>query len=351
MTQGFVSSQPSTDEDQTPQETPSGIMPTMRPGKRQAFVGVDIGGTKIEGVLIDESGDVLETRRHDSNQGSSAVAEQIVAMIDQLHAVGLGLGMMLAGIGIGIPGKIDVETGVVSNAVNLGISGMNLRARIAQSFRGVPICIENDVNAAALGAWTVLALNGPGDASPVAFLNFGTGLACGIISDGQVYHGATGVAGEIGHIPTEVHQYQCKCGQRGCLETVASGSGVDRIWPTASGYALPALMRAAELGEASAREALSTVIHGMSMAIIIIALSVDPGKIVIGGGLAKTGQPLIHAIEEDLRQRAESSSFIDSLDLTRRLLLAPMDQPIGAIGAAAVAVARWKILFNSQEKD
>ncbi|MFT8704324.1 ROK family protein [Bifidobacterium aquikefiricola] len=310
---------------------------------RPAFIGIDIGGTKIEGVVIDESGRLITSMRHESDHGDTAVTEQIVTMIATLHAHIAALGLTLAGIGIGIPGTIDSETGEVSNAVNLGIAGFNLQSRIAQSIPGVPIRIENDVNAAALGAWTVVHMHDGGKGLQMAFLNFGTGLACGIVDDGHVYHGATGVAGEIGHIPIEAHGYLCKCGQRGCLETVASGSGVARLWPTNGGYALPELMDAARRGDMTAQEKLSTVIQGMTTAIMIIALSIDPQKIVIGGGLAKTGQPLIDAIKADLRERARASSFIESLKLPQRLMRAPMNTPIGAIGAAAVAIKRDKI--------
>ncbi|MEK0226091.1 ROK family protein [Bifidobacterium mongoliense] len=307
---------------------------------QSVYIGIDIGGTKIEGVIIDGAGTALESRRDDSDHGDTAVAEQIVALIAQLSAVATRRGWALAGIGVGIPGTIDAQTGEVSNAVNLGIAGFNLRNRIAEEIPDTPIRIENDVNAAAFGAWTVLGRECADDQGPMVLLNFGTGLACGIVSGGHVYHGSTGIAGEIGHIPVEPHRYPCKCGQQGCLETVASGSAVARIWPTDAGYPLPELMRAAAHGDHHAHECLATVIHGMSTAIMIIAMSVDPGTIVLGGGLAKTGQPLLDAITTDLRDRARSSSFVASLELPQRLMLAPMSQPIGAIGAAAVAIAR-----------
>lgn len=318
---------------------------------RDAFIGIDVGGTTIEGVLIDEAGGVITTRRSDSAQGDDAVAKQTAMMIDGLRVLGSELGLALVGIGIGIPGTVDVETGEVVNAVNLGISHFNLESRIAQFIPGVPIRIENDVNAAALGAWTMLGKCNPRgeiknemkNEMKMAFLNLGTGLACGIVDHGHIDHGSTGVAGEIGHIPVEVHGYPCACGQRGCLETVASGSGVAKLWPTRHGYALPALLSAVQRGDQSARTILNTVIQGMSMAVMIIAMSIDPQVIVIGGGLARSGQPLLDAITADLRIRAQSSAFISGLRLPQRLMLAPVSQPIGAIGAATIAADRHRI--------
>lgn len=303
----------------------------------QGYIGIDVGGTKIEGVVLDDHSSVLESMRSTSPQGELAVNTELVAMIEDLIQRCTNRGISLAGIGIGIPGRINPHTGDVSHAVNLSISGMHLQADLESKFPGIPISVENDVNAAALGAWTVLDGN---RASQLAFINFGTGLACGIVQSGSVHRGVSGAAGEIGHLAIEEHNLLCKCGQRGCLETVASGSAVARLWPVERGHPMQDLILHQEAGDEQACQTLDMVVHAMTKAILTVALSVDPDRIVLGGGLMKTGESLFNRIVIDLESRAETSPFITSLGLSKRLSLSPKDQAIGAIGAAVISVNR-----------
>lgn len=205
-------------------------------------IGVDVGGTKIEAVLVDAMGTVLGSARIPARHGNDAVIEDIVAVAHQ--AAGERFDEVRA-IGVGTPGTVDSASGHVGNIVNLDVVSLDMGPLISQR-SGVPAHVENDVNAAAVGAATVLG-GADGMAGTIAFLNFGTGLAAGIVENGVLMHGYSGAAGEIGHIPVEPHRLKCPCGQYGCLETVCSGASVGRLWPNAD-PPMPDLIRRAKSG-------------------------------------------------------------------------------------------------------
>ena len=202
----------------------------------------------------------------------------------------------------------------------------------------MPTRVENDVNAAALGAAAMLPpTDGAGDKDTVVFLNLGTGLAVGVIRGGELDHGYSNNVGEIGHVPVEPHRWPCACGQRGCLETAASGGAATRLWPQ-DDPPMPAIIakagNPAAPDHAQAAETLDTIVSAIADAIDIAATAIDPRSIIIGGGMAKTGRPLLDCITTELRRREETSRFVASLRLPDRLSLTDPDQPVGAIGAA-----------------
>ena len=232
-------------------------------------------------------------------------------------------------VGIGIPGQVDAATGLVRNVVNLDIEQVELAEAVAGLVER-PVRVDNDVNTAALGALRVIE---KADTGVSVFLNFGTGLASGIVADGVLYHGCSGAAGEIGHIPVDPNRFPCPCGQYGCLETVCSGASIGRLWPQAD-PPMPDLISRADAGEPHAVEVLRIVLHAIGDALQIVAHSFDPKLIVLGGGMAKTGRPLLRAIVGELHDREAASPFLQGLDLAARLQLAPSDIPLGALGAA-----------------
>ncbi len=296
--------------------------------KMKPCVGVDIGGTKIETVLLDGSGTVSSLYRIPSRPGEEEVVEDICKAVTSVTDAPIP-------IGIGIPGQVNPLTGQVRNVVNLDIKTMNLAERIHRLTHST-VHVENDVNAAALGA-TALMTDGLEEDSSAVFVNFGTGLAAGLVHNGIIEHGVNGTLGEIGHLPVDPNGFECPCGQRGCLETVASGGAVSRLWPS-RGPSMPDLIDKASHDNHVARDVLSKIMHAMADTIQITAQAYDPGLIIIGGGMARTGQPLLDALTEVLERRSNDSPFLASQKITERLRIAPMDQPIGAIGAAFAAV-------------
>jgi predicted NBD/HSP70 family sugar kinase len=224
----------------------------------------------------------------------------------------------------------------VSHAVNLGLGGewFPLADRLADR-TGAAVVVENDLNAA---TWGAHVLSGADD---LAYLSLGTGLAAGFVLDGVLRRGAHGAAGEIGHVPVDPGGPLCSCGQRGCLELSAAGSALTAAWP-ADGETSPAeaLFAAAATGNADAVAVRDRFAAGVADAIRMLGLAVDPRTIIIGGGVAHLGDPLLAAVTAALRAQAATSPFLASLDLAGRVRLIPAGVPVGAIGAAMIGDAQ-----------
>ena len=293
-------------------------------------LGIDIGGTKTDAVAVDDAGALAQCIRLDTGFGSAAVIETALAAASEIGRL-TGLGAAdFASIGIGIPGMVDNASGHVAHAVNLGVERLELGMELARRL-GAEVRVENDVNAAALGTYHLLGLTGS-----MAYLNLGTGLAAGIVAGGRLWRGASGIAGEIGHIPVDPAGALCLCGQRGCLETVASGSGVARMWPTEDPLPARALFAAAAAGDPEARAVTLTLAEGIAAAVRILVLTIDVDAVVIGGGLSHIGRPLLDAVEGVLAGWAETSPFLASLVLAERVRVVPDGSPVAALGAALI---------------
>jgi glucokinase len=295
-------------------------------------IGLDIGATKTLGVLVDADGRVLEQVREATEPGRDGVVRTAALVVAHLGAVTDGA--PATSVGLGIPGLVDVERGMVKHAVNLGVDGdwVPLRAEL-EARLGVRVAVENDVNVATLGA---VALSGIRD---LVYVSIGTGLAAGLVLDGVLRRGATGAAGEIGHVPTDPNGAVCQCGQRGCLETIASGRALAEAWHPAGspGGDVPpaqAVFAAAAAGDPRAVEVRDRFAAGVADAVRTLCLSVDPATIVLGGGVSHLGARLVEAVGDALRAQAASSPFLASLDLAARIRVVPDDQPVAAIGAA-----------------
>ncbi len=295
-------------------------------------VGIDIGGTKTDAVVLADDGTLLHTVRRATGFGAEPVLLTAVSAVEELAALSGTPASDFASIGVGIPGTVDRETGRVSHAVNLGLEGLELGA-LLESRLGRAVRVENDVNAAALGAFSLL------EKSPthsMAYLNLGTGLAAGLVLGGRLWRGSRGVAGEIGHIPVDPAGPLCPCGQRGCLELVASGSAVARQWPTEDPYPVRALFAAAADGEPLAVEVRDRLVENVAAAVRILALTVDVDSVVIGGGLTALGEELLDDVRGVLVRWGTESALIASLELPDRVHLVPRDFPAAAVGAALV---------------
>jgi predicted NBD/HSP70 family sugar kinase len=296
-------------------------------------VGLDIGATKILGVVIDADGTVVTQSRHDTLPGPDGILGSATTVLDQLAATLDGA--LPRHIGIGIPGIVDRGRGAVRHAVNLGLGRdwFPLADRLADG-TGAVVVVENDLNAA---TWGAHVLSGADD---LAYLSLGTGLAAGFVLSGTLRRGAHGVAGEIGHVPVNPSGALCSCGQRGCLELSASGSALSAAWP-ARGEVPPAeaLFAAAATGNLAAVAARDRFAAGVADAIRMIGLAVDPAAIIIGGGVANVGEPLLAAVAAALRAQAATSPFLTTLDLAGRVSLLPGRAPAGAIGAALIGNA------------
>ncbi len=309
--------------------------------------GIDIGGTKTDAVAIDDDGAVIGQLRAPTGLGAPAVLATAVDAVTRLAAqLGREPGAF-ASIGVGIPGTVDGETGRVAHAVNLGLDDLDLGAELAARL-GTTVRVENDVNAAAIGAYHLLGprLFGAAEARSMAYLNLGTGLAAGLVLDGRLWRGSRGTAGEIGHIPVDPNGPLCPCGQRGCLEMVASGSAVARQWPTDHPRPVQALFEAADAGDALAIRVRQRLVDNVASAVRVLVLTVDVDVVVIGGGISSLGSPLHEAVTAVLDSWAAESPFLASLELASRVELLPSGFPAAAVGAALVGAGADRLVIN-----
>lgn len=249
-------------------------------------IGVDLGGTKIEIIAIDESGTErfrrrVPTPRHDYER----TVEAVVSLVAEAErAVGP------CTVGVGIPGVVSPATGVVKNANSTWLNGRPLHQDLAARL-GRPVRLANDANCFALSEATDGAAAG---AATVFGVILGTGTGGGIVIDGRVLRGANAIAGEWGHNPlpwpepSELPGPDCYCGRRGCIETFLSGPGLAREYETCTGEATDAIRigERATAGEPAALGALERYRQRMARALASVINVVDPDVIVLGGGLS-----------------------------------------------------------------
>ncbi|HXV85732.1 MAG TPA: ROK family protein, partial [Gemmatimonadales bacterium] len=216
----------------------------------RVIVGVDLGGTNIVVGAVPEDGSALyglAQRRTPVAEGPDTVVDLIASMIRACVADvrgALGPDVPIAGVGIGAPGPLDTARGLVLLTPNLGWRDMPLRDRVSQA-AGLPATLDNDANCAVFGEWWRGAARG---ARVVAGLTIGTGVGGGIVIDGKLFHGASDVAGEIGHTTVDLTGRRCKCGNYGCIEAYASGPAI--------------AARAVEGVEAGASSSLPSYVNG-----------------------------------------------------------------------------------------
>ena len=302
-------------------------------GRGPLAAGVDIGGSKVLAVALDGQRTQRGEVRLPTSTGARGVVESAVEAVERLAALAGVQVSDFAVVGVGVPGLVQRDSGAVSHAVNLGVdgSGLSLGAELEEKL-GVPIAVENDVNAAALGA--ACALGHPSDAD-LAYLSIGTGLAAGLVAGGRVRHGARGAAGEIGHVPVDPAGPRCACGQRGCLEMLASGSAITAAWPVAPGRSAASdLFAAADAGDARALTVSREVVRHIAAAVRLLVLTCDVELVVLGGGVADVGERLRAAVADALADQARSSPFLAALELASRVAVVPTGTPVAAIGAA-----------------
>ena len=299
----------------------------------QLRLGVDIGGTKIHAVALDGAGSIIAEGRRATGFGTHEVVENSFIAIADL---GRKLGVEAIGfssIGVGIPGLVNTATGHVSHAVNLGLESVDFGVLLGERL-GRAVTVENDVNVAALGAFELLSGRG---IQSLAYLNLGTGLAAGLVLDGRIWRGSRGVAGEIGHIPIDPAGERCRCGQRGCLETLASGSALAQVWPHRISSPGGDLFIAADNGDELAAQVAERLVGNVGAAVRILMLTVDIDVVVIGGGLSSLGDRLLGQVRARLIADARTSLFLSSLDIADRVVMLPAGSPVAAVGAALAA--------------
>ena len=305
-------------------------------------IGVDLGGTNLRIAAVDEHGTLLEK----TTTGTQVARGRDFVINEMCEAIRAAVTKLptstLVGIGIGVPGIIDMETGMLRESPNLpGWHDYPVRDEIERRL-GTKVILENDANSAALGEkW----LGAARDYDDMLMLTLGTGVGGGIVFGGRVWHGARGMAGEPGHITVEPDGPPCPCGNRGCLEQLASASAVVRMAREAIARgSSPALAQAAEASDGlSAKSVYQMAVQGDGAAQQIYrrvgwALGIGLADLinllnlpiyVIGGGGANAWDAFLPALLEEVRKRSfvyratapkESSGSGRKTIITRALL-------------------------------
>ncbi|HEY8468745.1 MAG TPA: ROK family protein [Longimicrobiales bacterium] len=321
------------------------------PDGKRWIIGVDLGGTNIVvGVLPFSGGDVLALRTAptEAARGAKFVVDRIVSMIEEAIATVLqqegGTRDDFCGVGIGSPGPLDRKSGVVINTPNLGWRNFPLRDLIANAVN-LPATLDNDANCATYGEWWLGAGRG---VDTLVGLTLGTGIGGGIVLNGEIFHGVSDVAGEIGHMTIDSTGRKCKCGNYGCLEAYASGpaialraiegieAGAETVLPDLVNGRLEditaaTVYEAVVLGDPYANEVMRETAKFLGAGVANIVNILNPAMVVIAGGVTRAGDHLFVPLRAEVRRRAFRSA-----EEACQIVSGQLPGTAGVIGAAAV---------------
>src|SRR5690349_4488138 len=312
-------------------------------------VGIDIGGTNIVVGTVAEDGSELVGLVSEptiADQGAEAVLGRIVKLARA--SIAAASGKKIAGVGIGSPGPLDTRTGIVLLTPNLGWTNFPVRDRVGEAL-GLPATLDNDANCAIFGEWWRGAARG---VQHVVGLTIGTGIGGGIVLGGEIYRGASDMAGEVGHMTIDLNGRRCKCGNYGCLEAYASGpaiaaravegiqAGVDTGLPKYVNGDLGKITaqivyEAANDGDAFALEVVHDTAHFLGAGVANIVNIFNPEVVVICGGVTLAGERLFVPLRSEVRRRA----FKPAVDVVR-IVPGELTGTAGVYGAAAVFMRR-----------
>jgi len=306
-------------------------------------IGVDLGGTNLRIAAVDDSGKLLEklTLGTEVKRGRDHVIQEMCNAIEQLKAKYKASGE-LCGIGIGVPGFIDMETGRVMRSPNLA-DWTNFPVReVIEKRLSTPVILENDANVAAMGEkW----LGAGRQVEHMAMYTLGTGVGGGLIFNGKLWHGMTGMAGELGHFNVFPDGHPCGCGSRGCLEQYASATAVvrmareaierkeaseelERLAPDPQQFTSRSIYNLAVQGDTSAKKIFETVGRALGIGIGGMVNALNLPMYVIGGGVASSWDAFAPTMFAEMKFRSsiysltspEQKEFVRSTLITRALL-------------------------------
>jgi glucokinase len=313
------------------------------------IIGIDVGGTKVAGGLVDKKGrlDKTVTLPTKADEGFETSFGQVMTVIKRLVSQAGG-NDHVKGIGICSPGPLNPRTGLVINPPNLpGWTNIKFTERVEKEFR-LPARLENDANAAGLAEVLFGAAVGYSD---VFYVTVSTGVGTGIIINKKVYHGKNGVAGEGGHVTIDYNSpYHCGCGSWGCIEALAAGPAIVRRTRVKleQEHMLSSLLRertqnhlsritpemieeAATAGDAVAKGIIDETGFFLGVWLASMITLLDPDAVVIGGGVSRIGKPLFDKIRETIPHYSINHFAKDT-----PLLPAKLQKDVGVFGAASL---------------
>lgn len=314
------------------------------------IIGIDLGGTSVKLAILTTEGEIQEKWSIKTNildEGSHIVPDIIDSIQQRFESHGLTKDDFL-GVGMGSPGVVDSEAGTVIGAYNLNWKTLQLVKEQFETALGLPFFIDNDANVAALGEqWVGAGNNNPN----VVFMTLGTGVGGGVIAAGNLIRGVKGAGGELGHITVDFDEpFACTCGKKGCLETVASATGIVNLSRRyADQYAGDAKLKQMidDGQDVTAKDVFDLAKEGDDLALIVyrhfseylgvacanIAAVLNPAYIVLGGGVSAAGEFLLDGV----RKVFAENSFPQIKESTE-IVLATRGNDAGVLGAASLVL-------------
>lgn len=311
------------------------------------LIGIDIGGTTIKMAFVTENGEIhekWEIPTDTENAGAYIVSDIATSIQDKLFDFAIKKENILS-VGVGIPGFVDVEKGLVYQAVNLGWKNYEFVKEL-QKLIMLPVFIENDANSAALGEMWKGAGKG---ASNILCITLGTGVGGGVIVNGDVVRGSNGTGGEIGHVVSVPSGgILCNCGKTGCLETIASANGIARmaslrvneytngslfkLYMSKKDITAKDVFEAAEHGDVLSNQVVDDICVHLGLALANISNVTNPEKIIIGGGVSNAGEILISPLKKHFKKFALPRVFEGT-----EFLIAELGNDAGTVGSSWIA--------------
>lgn len=293
------------------------------------FVGVDVGGTKVLAVRIDEQGGVRQTATRPmpgrTSPGSAVEAAVAAAVRDVLD------GAVPAGVGVSAAGLVDADGQRYLFGAHLPWRDVPVRERLEHDL-GVPVVLDNDANCA---LWAELAAGAARGRSSVLMVTIGTGIGGAIALGGRLVRGAHGLAGEFGHMQVVPDGLRCECGLHGCWEQYCSGRALERVTRVALGRHLdgPEVTALARSGDQVARQSIASIGTWLGVGVAGLVSAFDPELVVIGGGVSAVGDLLLDPARAALRASLQGATYRPVPDLVP----AAFGPEAGAVGAALLA--------------
>ncbi|MER6614833.1 ROK family protein [Streptomyces xantholiticus] len=300
-------------------------------------IALDVGGTGMKAALVGVDGTLLhEARRATGRErGADAVVESVLGFAEDLRAHGQKhLGTAAEAAGVAVPGIVDAEHGIAVYAANLGWRDVPMRELLSRRLDGAPVALGHDVRTGGLAEGRIGAGRG---IDRFLFVPLGTGIAGAIGIAGTIEAGAHGCAGEIGHIVVRHGGPVCGCGQRGCLETLASAAAVTRAWAAASGEAAADAAdcaKAVEAGDKTATTVWQEAVDALADGLVTALTLLDPRTLIIGGGLAEAGETLFTPLRAAVEERVTFQKL-------PTIVPAALGDTAGCLGAGLLA---WDLL-------
>ena len=310
------------------------------------YVGVDIGGTNLKAGLVDENGVLLATQKMKvaSIADDDGLAWTVASLVQELaHTVNISVSDV-ASVGVGVPGTVEIRSGSINYTCNLPLRNVPLR-KLFHRYLSIPLYIENDANCAALAEFLVGAGR---DSKRFVTITLGTGVGAGIVHNGKIYHGANGMAGEVGHMVIQRGGLPCPCGRHGCWEQYASATALKRMTAAALAahpHSILAQVVAENEGRVSGQSAFIAARRGdpvgqqvcdeyvdyLACGVVNVVNIFQPDTLAIGGGVSNEAEEQLLL---PVQQRVARESIPCGRDRRTRIVKGELGNRAGIIGAA-----------------